>query len=89
MSSFLLLPGRLLINIEPPEDRTKSGLLYPSVEKVYASTAMVLHHDPHSLEENLTGKRIIFQKWSSKDFEWNGTTLSVIREGNVQAIIEE
>ena len=83
-----LLPGRLLIVKDPPEDR-KGSILYPDVEKIYAASGYVLLHERERLDEDLTHKRIIFQKRSARDFEWNGTTLSVLKEGTVLAIFDE
>lgn len=88
-TDITLLPGRLLVSTDPPEDRTSSGILYPDVEKVYACQGYVLLHQPLTLNVDLSNKRIVFSKWSNRDFEWNGTTLSVLREANVLAVFYE
>jgi co-chaperonin GroES (HSP10) len=85
-----LLPGHVLLIVDPPLTESKGGILFPDVEKVYACTGYVLLHEPLGIvDEDLTKKRIIFRKWSTRDFEWNGTTLTVVHEQNVLAILEE
>jgi co-chaperonin GroES (HSP10) len=94
-SYITLRPGTLLIAVDPPEDRTASGILYCDVEKVYASTGLVLLHEPSDVwtylakEPSLTQRRIVFQKWSTRNFEWKGATLSVLKEATVLAVFGE
>lgn len=83
----MLLPGRVLLTRDPPALRYSSGLF--RVDKTYADTGHVLLHEPRALDEDLTGKRVVFAKWSGKDFEWRGTTLTVLTEGAVLAVIDK
>lgn len=88
MTSISMLPGRLLLVVDPPETRSRRGILYPDVEAVHAAAGRVLLHEPVDLED-LTGRRVIFQKWAGRPFDWGGTTFHVFREGAILATIEE
>ena len=82
-----LLPGTLLVAKDP--DETQKGLiLYPDVEKVVAVTGTVLMHERRAFDEDLTGKRIVLQKWSQRTLEIQGTTFWVVREAAVLMIVE-
>jgi co-chaperonin GroES (HSP10) len=84
-----LLPGTLLVVLDPPTTRSPGGIEFPDVEHVHARTAYVLLHEPGGvIDENLTRRRIIFHKWSERDFQWGGTTLTVLREPAVLAVFE-
>jgi len=49
----------------------------------------VLLHTTRDLEENLAGKRIVFGKWSEREFELGGVKFQVISEEDVLAVVEE
>lgn len=87
--NITLLPGRVLIVPDPPETSNPKGvIIYPDVERKYASTARAYLHEPLG-EEDFTGKRIIYVKWSGKPLTWKGIDFLIIKEEAVLGVIEE
>jgi ABC-type amino acid transport substrate-binding protein len=82
-----LLPGHLLVAKDPDETGTQY-IHFPDVEHVHACIGTVLMHERRSLED-LTGKRIVIQKWSERILELSGTKFWLIREAAVLMILEE
>ena len=93
MAEFHLLPGKLLIERDP--DEVKIGLiLLPDIERKRASTARCILHEPSwAWDEpewpDLTGKRLVIDKWVGKPLPLSGCTYVVIPERAVLALVED
>jgi len=85
--NITLLPGHLLVVKDPPTTESAGGIAYPDVETIYPTSAYVhIHEKGGEIAEDLTHRRIIFAKFAERDFEWKGTTFSVVAEAAVLAV---
>ncbi len=84
-----VLPGRLLVTRDPLEERTASGrIILPANERKVAATGFCHLHEPVGVE-NLTGKRIVFERWTWRTFTLDGHEFTIVREGAVLAVEDE
>lgn len=92
MAEFHLLPGTLLIERDP--DEVKIGLiLLPDIERKRASTARCIHHEPSMAWDDpdvadLTGYRLVIDKWIGRPLPLPGCRYVVIPERAVLAVWE-
>ena len=68
-------------------------VIMPVALEQFASTGLVHLHEPSDFwlfaqEEVLTGRRIVFDKWSPESFEWDGIELWILNEPSVLAVFE-
>jgi len=69
-------------------------MIMPSDLVVTAATGYVPLHEPSNWwlfikEEDLTGKRIVFDKWSPNAFTWEGVECWLLSEAAVLAVFEK
>ena len=88
--------GTLLLTRDPIRERPSpaSNIILPREGHTVAETGYVHLHEPSgwwlwTREEVLTGKRIVFDKWSPKELVLQGRTFEVAHEAAVLAIIGE
>src|SRR5689334_13544668 len=90
--------GKMIIVRDPIEDGVVLAgvkILYPDEgsswkgEHRVANTGLCLLHSPLRLDENLTGKRIIFDKWAGIPWRLEGTEFYTIPEMACLAVLDE
>ena len=97
MLDLTLRRGTLLLTRDPWIRTIQTGpveLIMPEGLQQVAPTGFVHHHEPsdwwiHQGEESLTGKRILFDKWSPQSFTWEGVEFWVLPEQTVLAVYVE
>jgi co-chaperonin GroES (HSP10) len=67
----------------------KDLLVLPDVARTRAVTGFCHVHSPGTVED-LTGKRIVFTKWSDREFRFGGHHFCILHEAEVLAeVIDE
>lgn len=73
---------------DPDETMYKGVIHLPDVARTRAVTGLCHVHSPLE-EDDLTGKRIAFTKWSDREFRLAGHHFCIIHERDVLATLEE
>jgi co-chaperonin GroES (HSP10) len=84
-----LLPGRVLLKLDP--DETRIGRIYlPDNERKRSATAVCIAHEPSSSwrEADMTGLHVAYEKWSGKPVVLAGVTYYTISETAILAVLE-
>jgi co-chaperonin GroES (HSP10) len=87
-TTFRCRPGHLLVAPDP--DVIRKGIIWFS-DNMHkkAETGICVQHDPDLLDEDLTGKRVLVEKWAWKRIVLNQTTFYIVGERSVFAVLEE
>jgi co-chaperonin GroES (HSP10) len=81
------LPYHLIVTLDEPETQV-GRIILPDTARKEATTALVHLHGPGALED-LTGRRVVLEKWNWRQFVLNEHTFHVVPEAAVLAVFEE
>ena len=85
-----LMPGKVLLLLDPKED--KIGSLYvPSTAQRVSDLATCVLHEPSAAWEDvdLTGLRVVYERWSGKEVEFFNTKYYMVDERNIHGFISK
>lgn len=86
--SFHILPGHILLAPDP--DEVRRGVIWYSDRMARKSeTGLVVQHAQAWLEEDLTGKRVLVEKWAWRPLQLQDTQFYVVDERSIYAVLEE
>tara|TARA_R100001086_G_scaffold42270_2_gene18667 strand:+ start:248 stop:523 length:276 start_codon:yes stop_codon:yes gene_type:complete len=83
---FRLLSGTLLL-VKDPDRTMDRGLHLPDIMHIRACTGRVLMHEQAWLDEDMTGQRIVYAKFSEREVPF-GEHMFAITEDSVMAVLE-
>jgi len=81
------LADRVVLVREKPAEVTAGGVLIPTTSQDKTDEGVVTATGPN-VERVSVGDRVLFGKYSGTDVEIDGKNLTVMREGDVIAIIK-
>jgi chaperonin GroES len=91
------LGDRVIVQAVEKEDRTKSGLIMPDTAKEKPLEGIVKAVGPGKLDDNgkrlamevKVGDTVIYSKYSGTEVKIDGEEYLILRETDVQAIVEK
>lgn len=86
-ATFTILSGHLLVAPDP-DIVHKGRIHFPDNMHKKSETGLVVQHQPWGLDEDLTGERVLFEKWSWRELSLGGFTFYLIKEESVFAVLE-
>ncbi|NLL51505.1 MAG: co-chaperone GroES [Peptococcaceae bacterium] len=89
------LADRVIVKALPTEERTKSGIIMPDTAKEKPQEGEVMAVGPGKVEkgervpmEVKVGDRVIYSKYAGTEIKYDGVEYLILRESDIQAVIE-
>jgi co-chaperonin GroES (HSP10) len=86
--NFQVLSGKILLAPDPDLAWSKGGIFFPDSMKKKAESGLCVQHQPLILEEDLTGRRLLVEKWLWTEIELEGQPFLILDERSVFAVLE-